>query len=505
MIGALIKAVGRTGAGRAVSGAKKLLSREGFASAFMQTSAGRVISNVGGEGGKDKSAGKKARVIGGDADPVSKGSADGLRISKQTFEVLTNIDETLKRIVDTLDYQKQQEAAAAEEAANEKSVPPAGEGDAAPVVEQPNIVKKVMKLIAGLALLASTILMPLWDSLKSVVKWLWDIGGTVFEWLKEKIWPILTEDIPVFFTETVPEFFTETLPDIFMKGVDFLRDKMDSIVNSISGMIGSVKSKVGDLILGLVDSPAAKFLLPEGMRSGIKSFATDMKKSGDQAVKNSEQYSATKEQAKKTAEAEDKKKADDAQKTAAEKQAGAETPADKLAPPAPIEDNIQKAVKGAVDASTGMAQTPAGLGASGGMAGSSAGSASYGGMAGSSASVGASGGMAGSGAATPESGAGTAGSSLAAAGSTGGMAASKAAAPVQSGGTGGAVSSASMAASAPEPMYAPPSVSVGGPAPHMNKPKAPSSDVNPVANVPDVFPNLGSLGLLWYHNASVVV
>ena len=63
------------------------------------------------------------------------------------------------------------------------------------------------------------------------------------------------------------------------------KDKMDSIVNSISGMIGSIKSKVAELIFNLVDSPAAEFLLPESMRNSIKDFATSMKSSGDEAVK----------------------------------------------------------------------------------------------------------------------------------------------------------------------------------------------------------------------------
>ena len=508
MIGALIKAVGRTGAGQAISEAKNLLSRKGFASAFMQTSAGRVISGMQGGGKKETSSSKRASVIHA-ADPIARGSADGLRISKQTLDVLTNIDENLKKIVGTLDYQNQRDAAAAEEAASENAAPIPGGGAMAGATpaEQPGFMKRFMQLLLGLGLLSTTILKPLWDALKAARKWLFDMGETTFSWLKEKIWPILTEDIPKFFKEDIPNFFTVDLPGMFIKGTDFLKDKMDSIVNSISGMIGSIKSKVAELIFNLVDSPAAEFLLPESMRKSVKDFATSMKSSGDEAVKRSLDIA-------------DKKKQEQAAKLAPEGKGvqfngvaasgrwdkQGKPPAEKVETPLAASGKMQEAAAGAIASSSGTspaAQLPAR--AAGGMAASSAGVGTSGGMAGSSANIGASGGMAGAASATPETSAGTAGTALASAGSSGGMAMSKSATPVQSGGTGKAVASSSMAASAPEPVFAPNAPPVSVSAPHMNKQKLPSEEVNPVANVPDVFPNLGSLALLWYHNASVVV
>lgn len=508
MIGALIKAVGRTGASRAISEAKNLLSREGFASAFMQTSAGRVISGLQGAGKKDTASSKKASVIHA-ADPIARGSADGLRISKQTLDVLTNIDENLKKIVGTLDYQNQRDAAAAEEAASENAAPIPGGGamaGAAPA-EQPGFMKRFMQLLLGLGLLSTTILKPLWDALKVARKWLFDMGDTVFSWLKEKIWPILTEDVPKFFTEDIPNFFTVDLPDMFLKGTDFLKDKMDSIINSISGMIGSIKSKVAELIFNLVDSPAAEFLLPESIRKSVKDFATSMKSSGDEAVKRSVDIADKKnqEQAAKLA-LEGKGVQFDGVAASGRLDEHRKPPAEKVKTPLAVEDKMQETTVGAIASSSGTSPTTQlPTQAAKGTAASSASAGASGGMAGSSTNIGASGGMAAAASATPETSAGTAGTALAAAGSSGGMATSKSATPVQSAGTGKAVAASSMAASAPEPVFVPNSPAVAVSAPHMNKQKLPSQEVNPVANVPDVFPNLGSLALLWYHNASVVV
>jgi hypothetical protein len=72
------------------------------------------------------------------------------------------------------------------------------------------------------------------------------------------------------------------------------------------------------------------------------------------------------------------------------------------------------------------------------------------------------------------------------------------------GGTGGAVASASMAATAPD--FEMPSQAMGpDAAKNMSKSKANPDPTNPIANVPDVFPSLGSIAGLWYHNASSIV
>lgn len=491
----------KTALGKAGAGIAKLASREGFASAFSATPTGKIMSSV-----SSPSADKPKKTKSSDAAPVSKGPAGGGQISERALQLLVNIDDTLKRIIDTIDLQNQKEEAAREEAASEQKVP-GPEPAQAMAAEKPDLLKRFGKFASLIVGFVLPLLVPIWNVLKSVYSWLTDMGMQVMDFLKEKILPILTEDIPKFFVETIPNFFTNTLPDLFFKGVDFMKDKIASLADSVTKIIGTVKGKVGGLILDIVDSPAAKFLLPDSFRNSIKGFANDMVKSGNETVKKSEENQAARAKAEAAKEQKQKEKtAKDAAPVEKKSEEAGKAVAEKVEAPAATGMSTTPPI-GSIPPSGGMAGSAAGVGPSGGMATSSAGGAATG--AGSTLPAPApssAGGMASTSQATPESSVGTSAVPGPSPSSAGGMASSAAASPVANDGTGKTVAAASMAATAPEPIYAPSVANkVTGSAPNMNKPKAPSSPVNPIANVPDVFPVLGSLADLWYHNSAVIV
>lgn len=491
----------KTALGKAGAGVARLASREGFASAFSSTPTGRIMSSMSGP-----AEDKPKKTTSSDAAPVSKGPAAGGQISERALQLLVNIDETLKRIISAIDLQNQKEEAAREEAASEQKVP-GPEPAQAMATEKPDLLKRFGKFASLLVGFVLPLLVPIWNVLKSVYGWLTEMGMQVMNFLKEKILPILTEDIPKFFVETIPNFFTNTLPDLFFKGVDFMKDKIASLADSITKIIGTVKGKVGGLILDIVDSPAAKFLLPDSFRNSIKGFANDMVKSGNETVKKSEENQAARAKAEATKEQKQKEKAlKDAAPVEQKIQQNGKSVAEKVEAPAAAAMSTTPSITSA-SAPGGMAGSTAGVGPSGGMASSTAGGAVTG--AGSTLPAPApssAGGMASQSQATAESSVGTASIPGPSPSSSGGMAGSAAATPVSTDGTGKTVAAASMAATAPEPVYAPSVANkVIGSAPNMNKPKAPSSPVNPIANVPDVFPVLGSLADLWYHNSAVIV
>ncbi len=507
MIAGIAKALSRTGAGRAVGGAKSLFSKAGIVEAFSQTGAGKLLG--GGSSGK---SGKKARTIGGEdkthaaqTGKASAGGDAGLQITKQTLEVLHSIDDNLKRIVDALGLQKQKDAAAAEEAASEgDAVPAAGNQSAQP--EEQGWFRKFMKVILGLALSITQIAMPLYKMISGALRWIWDLGGEVLTFLKEKVLKIFTEDLPKFFVEDVPDFFMNTLPDMFNSGVDFVKGKMAGMLGSLGNIVGNIKSKIGALIVDLADSSVAKFLLPDSLRSSIKEFGQGLQKQGVTSGPAKESPQKTPAGPAAPVSSTDKvpgAPAGQNQKLSAKKELAA-TPTQ--VPPA-VESTTTNVSAAAVAASTGktteevsntlqnnmkavdvVEKLPADLPPLGGMAPSATGQTSTGGV--------------GGGTAAPVSSAlGTVPGAAPSVGPSGGTGGGTAAAVSSSAGTGASVASASMAATAPE------SPAVGQtpgaqPANHMNKPKAQPDPVNNIASVPEVWPVLGSLADLWYHDAS---
>ena len=510
----------RTGAGRAYGAISSLATKEGRADAFAGTTVGRL---VGGAQdiifGKEKSSAQNA-----DATSVARGGASGLSISKQTLSVLQSIDQNLERMVEALGLQKQKEEAAAEEAASEAQTPGAGAQPAGGEADSKTGKFKWVKIIGGLVLAISQIAMPLYETIKSAVQWLIDMGMKVFDFLSEKFMKLFTEDIPQFFVETVPDFFMNTLPEVFFSGVDFLKGKMDSILKSVNDILGNLKKNIGDMIVNLADSSAAKLLLPEGIRTSIKDFGQKLQKSEAESEKKA---ASPEEQAKAIAlEKEKANKAYQAEASAKEK-ADAEKESAGVAVEIPgaapgMEKAMSATAKAAAESAAGGVGGAAGAygGGAGGVGGAAAsGGGAMGGIGG--AASGGGGGLGGIGSpadATPGAAGGVGGGTAEAVGAYGGMSGDgstgagmpggvgggEAAALGQAGGTGNAVAMASMAATAPDFELPPEAVSAGQVAKNMNKPKANADPVNPIANVPDVFPSLGTIADLWYHNASAL-
>jgi hypothetical protein len=524
----------RTGAGRAYGAAASLATKEGRAEAFAGTAVGRLVG-----GASTIISGKEADQQGA-ATPITRGGASGLGISKQALSVLQSIDENLKRMVDALGLQQQKEEAAKEEAASEAETPGAVGGKGGAQAEEPGFFRKFMRLIIGLALSVSQIAMPLYETVKSAVQWMIDMGMKVFDFLSEKFLKLFTEDIPHFFVETVPDFFMNTLPEVFFSGVDFLKDKMDSILKSVNDILANIKSGIGGMIVDLADSSAAKFLLPEGMRNSIKEFGKSLQKTEPapektpapaaekaaaypveapgavpsmtsaseaamQAAGGGEPGKA--EELEKQIEKLEKRKEDNRQKN--ERLIGKyKDPSSKFYDPERAQEMEQDAqgVLASYDKDIEEAKKELAALKKGGVGGAvSSGGGAMGGIGTSAAATpGAAGGV-GGGTAQAMGDAGGIGGAGAAVGSmAGGTGGGTAEAMGPAGGTGGAVASASMAATAPD--FEMPSQAMGpDAAKNMSKSKANPDPTNPIANVPDVFPSLGSIAGLWYHNASSIV
>lgn len=484
MIGALLKRVARvsasSGGGKALSGIASLATKEGRSQAFASTSAGRLMSGIT-SNKQNKTSSKKANAVGGAAADAAGGSAAyGLRISKQTLMVLESIDENLKRMVDVLGLQSQKEEAAKEEAATEARAP-TPTGQESPQAEKPGFFKRFGKGLSGLTFAIIQVAMPLYEMVKAAVQWLMDMGMKALDFLGEKLLKLFTEDVPHFFIETVPDFFMNTLPEIFFGGVDFLKGKMDGILKSIGDILTNLKKNVGGLIVNLADSAAAKFLLPDSLRNNIKALGQDMQKSTQASTLVIEKVEA---QGVPADTSKEKSKADLA--------------AVPLSMPSPL--GTAASAPGAMSLNA-----PRGQGSSGGVGGAVGGSAGVAGGIGSPASATPStaGGMGGAASVASMEPGGTAEGSGTVPSPAGGTGGGMADAISNSGGTGGAVASASMAATAPEAPVSSVTPS-GSTAKNMSKLKANPDPVNNIANVPDVFPSLGSIADLWYHNSSAL-
>lgn len=554
MIGAYAKKIaevaGKTGAGRAVAGIAAITTRQGAAEAFSQTSVGRLMGDVG--GGAEPS--ERANVIGREeATPTEKGRASGLQISKQTLLVLQSIDENLKRMVDALGLQQQKEEAAKEEAASEAQTPGDGKTGGG-ATEGPGFFKKYSKIIGVLALAITQIAMPLYETVKAAVQWMIDMGMKVFDFLSEKFLKLFTEDIPHFFVETVPDFFMNTLPETFYSGVDFLKGKMDSIMKSVNDILASLKKNIGGMIVDLADSSAAKLLLPEGMRTSIKEYGQSLQKA-EVAVEKTTQPTAENKAAAAVEKPAQKKEAgaypveipaatssmEEASKAAIQAAGGGDVgkaeelekqiqklekrkeenkqknerlinkysdPNSKFYDPERAQELKQDAqgVLASYDEDIEEAKKELAALKKGGVGGAaSGGGGAMGGIGASYAATPRAAGGVGGGTASAMGDAGGVGGAGASVGSmAGGTGGGTAEAMGAVGGTGGAVASASMAATAPE-FEMPPEAMGAMEAKNMNKPKANPDPVNPIANVPDVFPSLGTIADLWYHNSSALV
>jgi hypothetical protein len=466
-------------------------SKKSAASTFKSTTTGKFFGAVG--------SAISGNARGSDGDSVQRGGSSGLSISKQTLEVLHNIDDDLKNLLTALSVQKQKDEAAAEEARDEESATAVG-GDGKPLEEAKNssTLGNLGKILAGLALFGATLLMPLVNMMKSVFNNLLNLGSSVYDLFSENVLPIFTETLPKLFMEDIPEFFSKKMPEMFKDGIGYLKEKFANILSGITDIMNSIKGKVGDLITGIADSPAAKFLLPSSVIDSVKNFGKDLS-SGNKPLfplfnNNLPVNPPKKDAAPVSAEAAaiDKKIAEqnklaaaasvqmfEAEKRGDYKEAGR------------LEQQIAKAHKAAADLQVtrdaAAKAPPAAAPVSAPSSVSSSSMLSSGSQSTASAptaSVSPSGGSMPSPPGAPS-----------AMPSGGGAAAT----PVSSGGSGNMVSAASMAATAPEPMN--PNVNVGA-----NKNtklvKTDPDPSNPIGNVPEILPNLGSIANLWYHNAS---
>lgn len=460
-------------------------------------------------------------------------------------------------MVDALGLQQQKEEAAKEEAASETQTPGDGGGEGEGAAKGPGFFKKYSKIIGGLVLAISQIAMPLYETVKSAVHWMIDMGMKAFDFLSEKFLKLFTEDIPHFFVETVPDFFMNTLPEVFYSGVDFLAGKMDSIMKSVNDILAGLKKNIGGMIVDLADSSAAKLLLPEGMRTSLKEYGESLQKS--EAVTEKAAAPSAENKAKAMAEAEKteagkapgaypveapaaapsmagageaamqaagggggvgkaeelEKQIEKLEKRKEENQKKNERliekykdPSSKFYDPERAKEMEQDAqgVLASYDKDIEEAKKELAALKKGGVGGAvSSGGGAMGGIGNpASATPGAAGGVGGGTAAAVGEAGGVGGAGTAVGSMSGGTGGGTAEAMGPAGGTGGAVASASMAATAPE-FELPPEAMGAMAAKNMNKPKANPDPVNPIANVPDVFPSLGTIADLWYHNASSIV
>lgn len=454
------------------------LNKDSIKAGFYSTPVGRLVGSAQEAGGGDKEETT--------ADVVDRPAPAGGGISEEALGLLKSIDEKLKGVLDALGVNRAKEELALEEAAQEESAAPAvpadpegGEGGGS------GLMKKFGKFAALIGVIIAQVAFPIYQVIKGIIQYIKELGGKIFDFFKDKVIPIFTEDIPQFFTETIPEFFTETLPDLFFSGVDFIKQKFNSVIDGISGFISGIRNTVADLLVSLADSTVAKVLLPDSARDSIKSFAETIRgaKAGevggeDQSAAETQRLAAANARA---APPENRFSYDDAtgemipsDSAQAQAQGAVATPVSRpgatqvnLFAGEPVKDRLTagQMKEAASLISSGAAVPPEVVNLYNQQA--KQGAAAQ---------------------ATPT------GAAPAAA-----VSASSASVP-SSGGTGAAVAAGSMAASAPEPM-ATNQVNAQSAEGKDVKQKSEADPVNPVANVPDVSPNLGNIAKLWYYDA----
>ena len=213
--------------------------------------------------------------------PVQRGNTSGLSISKQTLEVLHNIDKDLKDLLTALSGQKQREEAAAEEAKDEAAAQqvqpissttdtkPEGTGLGA-------FMSKLGKKLAVLAIVFAGLALPIFDLLKSGFDSISELSEVMKKIFSESIIPFFTEKLPNLFTEEIPDFFMNKLPSAFMDGTDVIKEKFSNMLKGMGDILNNMKSKIGGMILGIADNAVLKFILPSSVVETIKKFGNDM-------------------------------------------------------------------------------------------------------------------------------------------------------------------------------------------------------------------------------------
>jgi hypothetical protein len=543
ILGKIGSAIEGSSLGRVVG---SLTDKESYSDAFKSTPLGRIVGGFT-SGDKD-TADKKSEA----AEKISGSPASGLEISKDTLDSLKSIDDNLRNLINVLEdkqdadeVKKQKEEAAAEE---QKTEAKALDADAIKpeAQEDGGILKKFGKLAGLVAVLVLQFAYPLYKALMNLKDRFGEGFKKVKDFFAEKILPFFTEDIPKFFLEDIPNFFTVTLPEKFNAGTKWISDKFAAMADLFSGTVAGIKKKIGEFIVGLADKSVFD-LFPDAQKK-VKSFGEGLVKSGNATISEIDAKRREKERTSQAqAVAKTPMKADAvAQDTSSAK--AKEAAASKLTP---FEKEFakQRNIQGPggvfswTDPATGKTGTyttdykeenPASpvskvtienSGRTGKEYGSSPSSDTVDmskNPAPSDATSAAS--MKGPAVALPPPGSapsstsdgsgsvpvassttvnmsqpgGGLGSAAVGGGGIGG--AGEMASPVESSASSGnAVADASMMATAPTPT---PSAVAQKTSNGMNKSKAPSENVNPVANVPEVDVDLGSISNLWYHKAA---
>jgi hypothetical protein len=504
ILGKIGSAIEGSSLGR-VTGA--LTDKDSYSNAFKSTPLGGLVSGSMG-GGKAEKDDKKS----GDAEKVEGGSAGGLSISKETLNSLKAIDESLNNLINFLEdkkdadkEQKQKEETAAEEQKTESEIidaePIKGEGGGG----SGGMLKQFGKLAGIVAVLVVQFAYPLYKAVMNLKDKFIEGFKAVKDFFVDKILPVFTEDIPEFFTETIPEFFTETLPEKFFAGMDFISEKFSSIADLFSGTVAGIKKKIGEFIVGLSETSVFK-LFPE-TQNKVKSFGEDLVKSGNTTL---DEISARQKQSADDAQSQTSAMAEAQPNSAAANTLIAQSIESTKSKLTPFEKEFakQRRIQGPggvfswTDPATGKtgkyttdyaeenAASPVSKATieNSGQAGKEYGSAPSSDTVDSSAAAPVT--------STPSlnipSGGGGGGGSTRSGGSSG-------TAEPSSPTSGNDVSTASMQATAPTST---PSAIAQQNSKGMNMSKAKSDDVNPVANVPEVDVDLGSISNLWYHRAA---
>ena len=446
---------------------------------------------------------------------AEKVAAPGV-LGDEAIKALHAIDSHLAAILEKLTGDKQKQEAAQEEAAGEAGAKLA-EGSDSQAGEtkdkgSPFKPKNPMQVIIGIALAT---LIPLIKTLKDFYDdHLKPIVEKVSDFFKENVVPFFTEKLPKFFMEDIPEFFTNTLPEFFKDGISLLKEKIESLQNFFSGMVGKLKEALGGLLESIGDSKAVRFFL--GDDNFLKKKGADLKKEGGQQQADAEtpklvirptdgktlakptkageqvEYRGQKFTVPKTQAELDKivRKIDGGETVDS---TGAVVPKTSQNAGAPVQSEAKKTAAAAAGGGSSAAMSgSAAASSSSSNAGAAVSSGGAGGDVGSSASNSSSGG-------SPVSNADTGAQVGASSGSTASIGAQSGEMQTGSSEVGESVTSASMKASEPEPVP-------GTPAFDRLRKKLSSRAAEPTptndnTSIPSVFPNLGNLSALLYFNS----
>lgn len=504
ILGKIGSAIEGSSLGRVVG---SLTDKETYSDAFKSTPLGRMAGGLMSDNKDDNTS--------GDAEKVEGGSAGGLSIREETLNSLKAIDDSLNNLINFLEdkkdddkEQKQKEEAAAEEQKTEENK--AIDAEQVKGGEEGGggiggMLKQFGKLAGIVAVLVVQFAYPLYKAVMNLKDKFIEGFKAVKDFFVDKILPIFTEDIPEFFTETIPEFFTETLPEKFFAGMDFISEKFSSIADLFSGTVAGIKKKIGEFIVGLSEKSVFK-LFPETQKK-VKSFGEDLVKSGNTTL---DEISARQKQSADDAQSQTSAMAEAQPNTAAADTSIAQSIESNKSKLTPFEKEFakQRSIQGPggvfswTDPATGKtgkyttdyaeenAASPVSKATieNSGQANKEYGSAPSSDTVDSSAAAPVT--------STPSlnipSGGGGSGGSTGSGGSSG-------TAEPSSPTSGNDVSTASMQATAPTST---PSAVAQQNSKGMNMSKAKSDDVNPVANVPEVDVDLGSISNLWYHRAA---